>query len=484
VQKAEAKLAQREEMIDILTNQTSQLHDTIISLQQDITTMQKQLIHEQDLLQHEYNDTSTAANAAQEQQGGVDIDNLLHAAFHEFEFTHDERSDFVCLDANYVRRLCHQVLDFTVARKRMEKQLPFVKGMCDQIVETLRDQLASVEQAQAQVEHSRLNELSTKSYEQHSQKEHLSTRLSFLFKEIIKYQNELEQENYTNKALRDAVTIVETDKANFEMTMLNKLSSMHAEKEEISEEYQHQISLKSELATHMHETTERTRFNYRASGLFARSSEEDADPNAIVLLETQPQSGFFLKAVSIDDVTVPSWGIRSSSVEQAFRHPQSVDGNPSDNRNSLYNNCCSSASSAIQKQQQILSISAPPQSREEKLWNRTYVQAQRALSTLDLLILYSANPKTSIKKTENHRSNYFHKVAGNVNEILKRTVQKMEKAPPLDIVVSDNHDQTTKNLAINSARDNILDMIMLKEDEKNYHEYKALIEALLILSLH
>ena len=60
----------------------------------------------------------------------------------------------------------------------------------------------------------------------------------------------------------------------------------------------------------------------------------------------------------------------------------------------------------------------------------------------------------------------------------------MEKAPSDDIVVSDNHDQTTTHLTINSARDIILDMIMLKEDEKNYHEYKALIEALLILSLH
>jgi hypothetical protein len=495
IQKAESKLAQREEMIVELTNQTAQQEEEILSLEQDIARLQKQLIQEQEMVQRDCTttpnttastDTSSQEEAPPLQEEDSNIANLLNNAFHEFEVLTEERSDFVCLDATYVRRLCHQVYEFTITKKRMEKQLPFVKGMCDQIVESLRDQLASVEQKQTQVEHSRLNDLSTKSYEQHLEKQQLTDRLSAVLADIKKYTDDLEQENYKNKALRDALTLVETDKANFEMNMLNELSTLHAENEELATEFQREINLKSELATHMQETMEKTRFNYRASGLFAQSSKDD--PNAIVLLDaTQHGEQQCDDALATErnevGVNTATWGLPSSSVVQAFRRrpsqPNTFGFYPGDNKNNDYNNHhniddYNDYNLDLQHQQ---SFSITPQSREEKIWSRTYHQTRKALNILTLVESLIAG-KPIITETSTQQPQCAQDVASNVNEMIKRMISKIERITGESDVKKNRH--ASKSLLLVTARDNILSMLSLPDQDE---QHQALIEAILVTNL-
>jgi hypothetical protein len=496
IQKAESKLAQREEMIVELTNQNAQQEEEILSLQQDIARLQKQIIQEQEIVQRDCTttpntttstDTSSQEEASPLQGEDSSIVNLLNNAFHEFEVLTEERSDFVCLDATYVRRLCHQVYEFTITKKRMEKQLPFVKGMCDQIVESLREQLASVEQKQTQVEHSRLNDLSTKSYEQHLEKQQLTDRLSAVLADIKKYTDELEQENYKNKALRDALTLVETDKANFEMNMLNELSTLHAENEELSTEFQRQINLKNELATHMQETLEKTRFNYRASGLFAQSSKDD--PNAIVLVDAtqhrQQQCDDALdKARNEVGMNTATWGLPRSSVVQAFRRRPSQpntfalypgDNNTNNNKNNNHHNIDdqNDYNSDLQHQQSFL---ITPQSLEEKIWSRTHHQTRKALNILTLVESLVAG-KPIVTETSTQQLQYACDVASNVNEMIQRLICKLERITGESDVEKNHH--CNKSLLLVSTRDNILSMLPLPDQDKLH----KLIEAILVTNI-
>jgi len=537
LQKAEFKLAQREEMIVDLTNQTTKQEEEIQALQQDIVRLQKQLIQEQETVLHDggtntyitsldtttttTTTTGTCAPKHQEQQqqqqqkalpGEVEdtsIANLLHKAFHDFQVLVEERNDFVPLDATYVRRLCYQVYEFTITKKRMEKQLFFVKGMCDQIVESLRDHLSSIEQKQTQVEHSRLNELSTKSYEQGLERQQLSDRLSIVLEEIKKYANELEQESYTNKALRDALIMVETDRANYERSMLNELSNLHEEKEEMSAEYAHQLLVKNALATQMQETLERTRFNYRASGLFGQSSKED-DPNAIVLLQDTPLQGGH-QYVSTNSAgtlakdtmgaagsTTVLWGLPRSSVAQAFRHPptqhntlENLPSNANNNDKDYYycnnNNQCNSTDESIDDNSDLQhrqTYSITPPSRKDKMLNRTYHQTKMALNALYLLesLVVGSNGPTVTKESV-QKLQFANDVASNVNEIMiKRMIRKLERIT--------NHNGTSMEMESNchfnksafivTARDVILSMLTIPEQDE---EYKFMIETILIVNV-
>ena len=455
IERAEAKLAQREEMIVLLSAETQSQEETIQSLLEEVTRLQKQLVKEQDAIR----DGTSESN-----QGQDEISAILNTAFHEFNVYTDideskfNPNDFVCLEATYIRRLCQQVYDSTMTKKRMEKQLPFVKGMCDQVVESLRDKLASVEHIQAHVEHQHLNVLSSKSAEQAQLELSLSSRLQQATEALSRLEQEVEQDNFTGKALRDALTQVETEKAQLELLLLNQLSTMHAEKKEMEEEYQHQLQLKNELATHMQATMERTRFNYRASGLFTRSKDEE-DSNAIVLEEEGKEEEI-------------AWGFSSSPVAQAFRNTRTQDSNYV-----LY--------STQQQNSPLPSGSAPfykiPQTREEKLWNRTRDDIKKALDTLELV-----GGDINLSQCQSIR------VASNINEALKKTVGRIEieslKLGIDDIDIGIIKDEATSAL-LGLARDKILSMLIEEVElcephhKEEVDKHKPLVEEVLI-SLH
>lgn len=519
IQRAESKLAQREEMIVDLTNQTARQEEEIQALQQDIVRLQKQLIQEQENVLHDginttsstYGTANTSTPRHTEQQqpkslhGAVEdtsIANLLHKAFHDFQVLLEEKTDFVPLDATYVRRLCYQVYEFTISKKRMEKQLFFVKGMCDQIVDSLRDHLASIEQKQTQVEHTRLNELSTKSYQQSLERQQLSDRLSIVLEEIKKYANELEQESYTNKALREALTMVESDRANYEISMLNELSNLHEEKEEISAEHEQQLLIKNALATQMQETLERTRFNYRASGLFGQSSRED-DPNAIVLLlDTSRQADGHQDGSSGIDTLVKSnsmeatedtavlWGLPRSSVAQAFRHrptqSHSSGHSPTNNCNDYCNNNNKSTDDSSDyhsdpQHQQTHSMITP--SQKDKLVSRTYHQTKKALHVLCLLesLIVGNNEPIITRELSPKKIQFAYDVASNVNEtMIKKMIRKLERITKGNATSTESNRHFNKGSFIVTARDIILSMLTLPEQDE---EYKFMIEAILFANI-
>lgn len=512
MQRAESKLAQREEMIVDLTNQTAQQEEEIQALQQDIIRLQKLLIQEQETVLHDginttsntygTTNTSTAKHTEQQQpqplhgeEEHTSIANLLHKAFHDFQVLLEEKNDFVPLDASYVRRLCYQVYEFTTTKKRMEKQLFFVKGMCDQIVDSLRDHLASIEQKQTQVEHTRLNELSSKSYQQSLERQQLSERLSIVLEEIQKYANELEQESYTNKALREALTMVETDRANYEISMLNELSNLHEEKEEISAEHEHQLLIKNALATHLQETLERTRFNYRASGLFGQSSRED-DPNAIVLLlDTSLQAGGHQDGSSgVDTLTKGNtmeategtavlWGLPRSSVSQAFRHGPTLAHNLGNSPTKDCDHYCtkstddSSDYNSDLQHRQTYSMTTP--SQKDKILNRTYHQTKKALNVLYLLesLVVGNNEPIIARDLSPQKYSFAFDVASNVNQtMIKKMIRKLERITNRNTSSKESKCHFSKGSFIVTARDIILSMLILPEQDE---EYKFMIEAIL-----
>jgi hypothetical protein len=357
------------------------------------------------------------------------------------------------------------------------------------------------------VEHSRLNELSTKSYEQSLERKQLSDRLSIVLEEIKKYANELEQESYTNKALRDALIMVETDRANYEKSMLNELSNLHEEKEEMSAEYAHQLLLKNALATQMQETLERTRFNYRASGLFGQSSKED-DPNAIVLLQDTPLQGGhqYVSSSSVGTLTKDTmgaagsttvlWGLPRSSVAQAFRHrptqPNTLGNLPSNtnnNDNDYYycnnNNQCNSTDESIDYNsglQHRKTYSMTPPSRKDKMLNRTYHQTKMALNALYLLeSLVIGNNGPMVTKESVQKLQLAYDVASNVNEIMiKRMIRKLERITNHNATSMESNCHFNKGAFIVTARDVILSMLTIQEQDK---EYKFMIETILIVNI-
>jgi hypothetical protein len=261
VSKANAKLKQRQEMIGILSSETTAQEEEMKLLQRQISEAQDKLEQERTEAQDHINDVFHDLQVYQYDEDDEDND-------------YDSKGELICLDANYVSRLHNQVFRSTVVRNRLEKQLLFVKGSCDEIVQSLRDSLHQTEKKAAEDQQSLLSELSTATVTKAELEYNSHHRLEAVNAELSTLEEELAQQQVSSKQLNKQQQTLETSRAHLEMDMMNQLTKMSATKAVMEEEYVEQLQHTTQLLETLEEEIETMRYNYRASGLFVPAVDE------------------------------------------------------------------------------------------------------------------------------------------------------------------------------------------------------------------
>ena len=312
--KANAKVKERQEMIDLMAIETVAQEDEIQFLQRQIHEAQQKLQIEQVESRKEVHDLFKNFRIYQ------------HTDEQTFT-TNSQNEELICLDATYVSRLQAQVYRTTLTRKRLEKQLLFVKGSCDEIVQSLRDSLHRTEKTAAEEQQSLLSELSTATINK-AELEHTSQhRLETVNKLLASLEEDLAHQQALSKTLREQQQSLETSTAHLEMDMMNQLTNLSAHKIAMEEEYQEQMLRKTEILEHMEEQVKTMRYNYRASGLFVPRKKETI-PNTLIVGESTilQQTKDVLEEADEDDTSVedsPSM-LKQSNVFRTTRKQSST----------------------------------------------------------------------------------------------------------------------------------------------------------------
>ena len=175
--------------------------------------------------------------------------------------------NLVWVDAVQVGFLKKHALDNRLVITRIEKQISYLKQICEQIIASLREELAEVARSHHLTGGEMHNQLKVLDEARANVEEHLKTNV--ICKEEIakRLSEEVEAKKLTNKILKDSVTELETHKAQLEMDLMNQLTMLTREHEESEERYVTDLARKKSRIATLEQEMRRLQVEYLKSGL-------------------------------------------------------------------------------------------------------------------------------------------------------------------------------------------------------------------------
>jgi hypothetical protein len=220
----------------------------------------------------------------------------------------------VWVDAVQIGLLKKHALDNRLAITRVDKQIAYLKQICEQIIVSLKEEVADVARSHHLTGGEMQSQLQAIRQHTASVEEHLQTNVVCKEEIAKQLQEEVSEKNAVNKSLRESVAELESSTAQFEMDLMNQLSMLNKEHQSTEERKLTEMKEKRNRIATLESELSRMQHQYLTSGLVldqnhltrlisrelstsyvdvsSPSSSQDEDGHHLQLLEEQsPRKG-------------------------------------------------------------------------------------------------------------------------------------------------------------------------------------------------
>mmetsp|Transcript_475 Transcript_475/g.695 ORF Transcript_475/g.695 Transcript_475/m.695 type:complete len:412 (-) Transcript_475:2295-3530(-) len=150
---------------------------------------------------------------------------------------------------------------------RLEKQMSYLKGLCEQVANSLQEDLKDVLESKSVMQREYQHQVKQLDNERQSLHETLALHVDRKERELAALTAEVMAKKDQNKELRDAVSTCQTEKAQLESEMLNQMYVLEGEKEIMEQIYHENLKKKDREIKYLQQSMDDMNAQYRESGL-------------------------------------------------------------------------------------------------------------------------------------------------------------------------------------------------------------------------
>lgn len=178
-----------------------------------------------------------------------------------------EQPSFVYVDPVQVGYLKKSVIDSRMSILRLEKQMLYLKGLCEQVAKSLQEDLQDVLQNRSAMDREYNHQVEQLNKDRQSLHETLVLRLACKEKELKALIHEVMIKQAQNQELRNAVSTCQTEKALLESDMINQISILTKETEQMEYAHNKHLKEKDKEIKYLQRSMDDMNAQYRESGL-------------------------------------------------------------------------------------------------------------------------------------------------------------------------------------------------------------------------
>lgn len=176
-------------------------------------------------------------------------------------------TNFVWVDPVKVGYLKKSIIDSRMSIMRLEKQMSYLKGLCEQVANSLQEDLKDVLESKSVMQREYQHQVKQLDNERQSLHETLALHVDRKERELAALTAEVMAKKDQNKELRDAVSTCQTEKAQLESEMLNQMYVLEGEKEIMEQIYHENLKKKDREIKYLQQSMDDMNAQYRESGL-------------------------------------------------------------------------------------------------------------------------------------------------------------------------------------------------------------------------
>jgi hypothetical protein len=178
-----------------------------------------------------------------------------------------EPPSFVYVDPVQVGYLKKSVIDSRMSILRLEKQMLYLKGLCEQVAKSLQEDLQDVLRNKSDMEREYNHQIEQLHKDQLSLHETLAIQLDCKEKDLNVLIHEVMKKKAQNQELRTSVSTCQTEKASLESEIINQISILTKETEDMERRHREQLKEKEKEIKYLQQSMDDMNAQYRESGL-------------------------------------------------------------------------------------------------------------------------------------------------------------------------------------------------------------------------